>query len=98
MKFVAEGVARPTAAVSAGTSALNHELRDHTVKYQAVIIFFLLLLASPFVDKFLRAFCQPDKILDRFGRFFFEESYYDISLRSFKNGVGSCDSAHSLSL
>src|SRR5690348_5348144 len=98
MEFIAERVARPAASISARASALDHELRDNSMKHQAVVISFFLFLSGSFVDKFLRALGQADEILDRFGRFFLEQSYHDISLRSFKNGVSSCGSAHSFSL
>src|SRR5437588_799898 len=59
---------------------------------------FEILLASLFVGEFLRAFGQPDEIGYRLGRLLFEQPDHDVSLRSLKNGVRSCRSAHALSL
>src|SRR5580658_7186684 len=38
MEFIGEGVARTAAPVSAGAAALDHELRNHAVESQAVVI------------------------------------------------------------
>src|SRR5215469_15530588 len=98
MKLIGELVARPAHSASVGAAALNHELRDDAVKNQSVIERPLFLLSGFLVGEFLRAFRKPDKIGYRLGRLFLQQPHHDVSLRGFKNGVGSCRSAHAFSL
>src|SRR5690348_12130264 len=98
MKLIGEFVARPAHPAAVRASALDHELRDHTMENQPVIERPLFLLPRFFVGEFLRTLSQPHKIGNRLGRFLFIQPNHDISLRSLKNGVGSCRSAHAFSL
>src|SRR6202051_2472688 len=98
MKLVGEFVTRPAASSTFRASALNHELRNHPVKNQSVIKITLLFLPGLLVGKFFSSFRQPHKILHRLRRFFIQQTNHNIALRSLKNCVCSCRSAHQFSL
>src|ERR1700732_3769844 len=95
MKLVGEFVTWSAASSTLRASALNHELRYYPVKRQRIVKISFFLLPSLLVRKFFGSFRQPDKILDRLRRFFFEQANHNIALRSLKNCVRSCSSAHS---
>src|ERR1700722_1458035 len=97
MKLIREFIPRSAASSTFRASALNHELRNHPVKNQSVIKIPLLFLPGLLVGKFFGSFRQPDKILHRLGRFFFQQTNYNIALRSLKNCVCSCRSTHQFS-
>src|ERR1700730_9832635 len=97
MKLVGEGVPRPAAAIAAGAAALNHEVRDHAMKGQPVVIILLLFLSRFLVSEFFSALRQTDEIGDGLGRFLLEQTDDDVALRRFKDGVGSCASRHETS-
>ncbi len=95
MEFVRKLVSWAAPASALWAAALNHEFRNHPVKYEPVVIILLLFLAGAFVGKFLGAFDQSYEILDGFRRFLFEKFYHDVALRSLENRrtslmVGSC--------
>src|SRR6202030_422138 len=94
MKLVGEFITRSTATRTLRASALNHELRYHPMKRQPIVKIPLFLLARLLIGKFFGSFRQSNKILNRLRRFFFEQTNHNIALRSFKNCVSSCGSAH----
>src|SRR6266403_624264 len=94
MKLVCEFITRSTATGTLWASALNHELRNHPVKSQSIVKISFFFLPRLLVGKFLGSFRQSDKILDRLRRFFFQQTNHNIALRSLKNCVCSCRSAH----
>src|SRR5215472_1654202 len=98
VKLIREFVSRAAHPATVRAAALNHELRDYTVKDQSIVKRPLLLLPGLFLGEFFRAFGQPDKVGYGLWRFFFQQAHHNVSLRSFKNGVGSCRSAHAFSL
>src|SRR5229473_4618294 len=98
MKFVRKLVSRPTHAAALRAAALNHELRNHAVEDQSVVERSLFLLARLFIREFFRAFGKSDEIRNRLWRLAFEQAHHNVSLGSFKNRVGSCRSAHAISL
>src|SRR6202051_1359105 len=98
MKLIREFVTRSAASRTFRASALNHELRNHPVKRQPIIKIPFFLLSRLLVGKFLGSFREPNKILHRLRRFFFQQTNHNIALRSFKNCVSSCRSAHQFSL
>src|SRR5208283_5447928 len=65
MELVRKAVAWPPTAISLRASSLNHELRNHAVKDQAVIVIAFFFFAGTGVDKFLCALGQPHEILHR---------------------------------
>src|SRR5579864_2777458 len=98
MKLIGEFVSRPAHAAALRTATLDHELWNHAMENQPVVKRPLLLLPGLLVGEFLRAFGQPDKVGYGLGRFLFEQPHHNIPLRSFKNSVRSCRSAHAFSL
>src|SRR5271157_6409643 len=80
MELVREVVAGPPAPVSLRASALNHELRNHAVEDQAVIVIAFFFFPGSGIDKFFRALGQPDEILHRLGSFLFKQPANDIPL------------------
>src|SRR5712664_4204663 len=97
MKLVREGVARSAASIAARASALDHEIRDHPVERQPVVVILLLLLAGHFIGEFLRAFRESDEIGYCFGRFLFQQANDNVSLRRLEYGIRSGGSAHAFS-
>src|SRR5580693_6558628 len=97
MKLVGKGIPRPAAAIAARAAALDHEVRDHAMEGQPVVIILLLLLSRFLVNEFLGALRQADEIGDGLRRFLFEQTDDDAALRRFKDGVGSCASRHETS-
>src|SRR6266481_1312486 len=65
---------------------------------QAVIERFLFLLAGFFVREFLGSLGESNEICHRLRCFHFEQAHHNIPLGSFEYGVGSCRSAHAVSL
>src|SRR5216684_5900866 len=98
MKFVGKFVAWSAHAAALGAAALNHELRNYAMENQTVVERPFFLLAGLFIREFFRAFGQPDENRNGLGRFFFEQAHHNIPLRRFKNSVGSCRTAHAISL
>src|SRR5260370_2749778 len=98
MELVGKGIAGASAAIPARAATLDHELRNHAVKRQPVIVILFHFFAGHLVRKFLPALGQSDEIFHGLRRFFFEQAHHNIALRSFKNGVSSCGSAHAISL
>src|SRR5690242_16487021 len=98
MKLVGEFVSGPTHAAAVRASTLDHELWDHAMENQPIVKRPLLLLPGLLVGEFLRAFGQPHEIGYGLGRLLFEQPHNNVSLRSFKNSVRSCRSAHAFSL
>src|SRR3954471_22444851 len=74
MKFILEREARPTGPLAQRIASLNHEALDHPVKEGTVVVRLADALAGPRVRPFLRAFGEPDKILDRLRRFLVTEA------------------------
>src|SRR3954471_20154611 len=74
MKFVLEGEARAAGALAQRIASLDHEAVDHPVEDGAVVVRLADALAGPRVRPFLRAFGEPDKILDRLRRFLVTEA------------------------
>src|SRR5258708_17062147 len=98
VELVGKGIAGASAAISARAATLDHELGNHVVKRQPVIVILFHFFAGHLVRKFLPALGQSDEIFHGLRRFFFEQAHHNIALRSFKNGVSSCGSAHAFSL
>src|SRR6516162_5901274 len=98
MKLVAKRITGIAAPIAARTTPLNHELRNHAVEGEPVVVVALLFLSRHGVDEFFRAFRQADEILDRFGCFLIKKFANDISQRGFKNRVRSSRSCHGSSL
>src|SRR5258708_15924971 len=98
MELVGKGIAGASAAIPARAATLDHELRNHAVKRQPVIVILFHFYARHLVRKFLPALRQSYEIFLGLRRFFFEQAHHNIALRSFKNGVSSCGSAHAISL
>src|SRR5258708_29518110 len=98
MELVGKGIAGASAAIPAGAATLDHELPNHAVKRQPIIVILFHFFAGHLVRKFLPALGQSDEIFHGLRRFFFEQAHHNIALRSFKNGVSSCGSAHAISL
>src|SRR5580692_2162597 len=97
VKFVGKVVARAAAAVALRTSALNHKVRNHAVKDQAVVIRTLFFLSADGVLEFLGAFSETNKVFNGLRGLFFKQSANDVAHGSFKNCVSSCGSRHVLS-
>src|SRR6267378_561773 len=68
------------------------------MKDQAVVERFLFLLAGFFVRKFLGSFGESNEICHRLRCFHFEQAHHNMPLGSFESGIGSCRSAHAVSL
>src|SRR5690349_18208333 len=98
MKLICEFVTRTAHAAAVRAAALNHELWNHAMENQTIVKRPFFLLPGLFVGEFLCAFGQPHEIGHRLGRFFFIQPHHNIPLRSLKNGVRSCRSAHAFSL
>src|ERR1700739_4773836 len=98
MKFVTKGIARAATPVAARAPPLNHELRDNAVKREAVVVIALFFLAGHRIDKFFRAFGEPDEILDGFRGFLVKEFANNVAERGFKNCVGTSRSSPVVSL
>src|SRR5450432_1636650 len=94
VELVCELVSWSSAPRAFRASTLNHELRDHPVKTQPIVEIALFFFAGLLVGKFLGSFGEPDKILHRLGRFFFQQADHNIALRSLKNCIRTCGSAH----
>src|SRR5256884_7521898 len=92
MEFIGKLVPWPTHAIALRAPALDHELRNHTMKNQSVVERPLLFLPGFFAGEFLRPLGQPDKIGNRLRRLLLEQPHYNIPLRSLKNRVRSCRS------
>src|SRR5882762_10418589 len=65
---------------------------------QSVVERSLFLLAGFFVGEFPGSFGESNKICYRFRCFCFEQAHHNIPLGSFEYGIGSCRSAHAVSL
>src|SRR5215472_15911504 len=98
MKLVGELVARSTHSATVRAAALNHELRNHAMKNQTVVERPLFFLSRLFIGEFFCAFSESNEIRNGLGRFLLEQPHNNIPLRSLKNSVGSCRSAHAFSL
>src|SRR2546423_14709661 len=94
MEFVAKGVTWTAAAAAFGASALNHEIGDNSMEDQAIVIVAFLFLAGARVLEFLSTFGKPDEVGHGLRRFFLQQPDDDVALRGFKNGIGSCGTAH----
>src|SRR5450755_735990 len=98
MKLVRKRVARPSAPIPAWATALNHEVRNYSMKGQAVVIISLFFLPGALVGEFLCPFGETNKVRYGLRRFIFEQVNDDVALRSFKNGIRPCGSRHEISL
>src|SRR6266403_2425948 len=98
VKFVGKFVSRAARSGALRATSLNHELRNHTMENQSVVERFLFLLAGFFVREFLRSFSESDEICDGLRCFCFEQAHHNMPLGSFEYGIGSCRSAHAVSL
>src|ERR1700722_965132 len=87
MELVAKAVAWIAGTRSKGTSALNHELRNHAMENKAVVKRALHFLPRLRVLEFLGALGQADEIPDRLRRFLFEQADDDRPLRSIEYGI-----------
>src|SRR5260221_2500493 len=97
VKLVRERVARSAAPIAARAATLNHEVWNHSVKIQAVVIVFLLLLPSHFVGKLFCSLGQTDEIGHGLGRFLLKQANDNIALRSLEYRVCSSGSTHAFS-
>src|SRR5258708_1457455 len=97
VKLVGESVTRSAASVPPRASSLDHEVGNHAVKRQAVIIVFLLFLARHFVGKFLGPFRHAYEIRHRLGPLLFQQPNDNVSLRSLEYCVRSSRSSHAFS-
>src|SRR6202171_6022596 len=97
LKFIAKSVTGPASAIATRAASLNHKIRNHPVKRQPIVIILLLLLSSPLVGEFFRAFGESNEIRHRFWGFLFQQSNDDVALRSFEYRVRPCGSAHEFS-
>src|SRR3984893_5341790 len=97
MKLIGERIAWSTASIAARAAALNHEIRNHAVKRQTIVIVLLLFLPGHLVGEFFGPLRQAYEIGHRFGRFLLEQANHNIALRSLKYSVLSCGSTHAFS-
>src|SRR5690242_13361368 len=89
MKLIGEFISGPAGSGSQGAPALNHEIRNHAMKREAVVKRTLGFLVGFRIGKLLGTFGQADKIRDGLRRLFFKQAADDVSLRSLKDGIRS---------
>ena len=77
--FIRKRIARPPLSAAQGTAALDHEIFDHPMKNEPVVIGALCLFAGFGIFKFFVALGQPYKIIDCFGGLALEQSHLDIA-------------------
>src|SRR5579864_536290 len=77
MKLVGEFVAGTAASRSLGTSTLNHEIGNDTMKNEAIV----KRLAG------LGAFRERDEILDGLGRAVGKQAHFEFSFRGIEQGI-----------
>src|SRR5580704_2129020 len=94
IKFVAEAVTWIAGSGSEWASALNHELRNHAMKNEAVVKRTLHFLPGLGVLEFLGAFRKAYEIPDGLRGFLIEQADDNRPLRSFEYGVHAWCAAH----
>src|SRR2546426_8296726 len=97
--LVLELIPGPARARSQRASALNHEVRDHAMKRQAVVEAALGARAAPRVRRFTCAFGEPHEVFDGSRRVLGKEAASNPAGRGFKNRIESgLQVAHQFSL
>src|SRR5271165_1073490 len=87
VKLVAEAIAGIAGSGPERAAALNHELRNHAMKNEAVVKRALHFFPCFRIREFLGAFGEADKIRDGLRGFLFKQPDDDRSLRSIEHGV-----------
>jgi hypothetical protein len=79
VKLVLKRIPRPAAPISAGASALNHELRNYAVKNKSVVKRALHFLPGLGIPELLGAFGKADEIADGLRGLLIEQTNDDVS-------------------